>query len=124
MPTGFESVQPDSWLQLGIAGAALLIVLITIVLIFNQQSKNITQLCNKIDQLVTNFVNTNNTLSEVIISNDKDQKEVIRLVNELHEDIRDINNRVVRVDARLFDYIKAQGKEVDTHASIDPITYK
>ena len=123
MPTGFESVQPDSWLQLGIAGAALLIVLVTIVLIFNQQSKNITQLCEKIDQLVTNFVATNTTLSEVIISNDKDQKEVIRTLNELHEDIRDMRNRVVRIDARLFDHVKKHDKGRD-HETIDPDTNK
>ena len=52
-------VSQDAWLNLGIPGAALFIVLIVIMLMFNQQSKSITKLCDKIDELVTSLSNNN-----------------------------------------------------------------
>lgn len=112
MPEGM-TITADSWLDLGIVGAALFIVLIIVLLIFKQQSNSVDKLCTKIDDLVTSFSNTNQTLSEVIISNDKDQKEVLRKLNDIHTMVDDVHKRVVRIDVRLYDSIHP--KEESNH---------
>ncbi|WP_061306772.1 hypothetical protein [Clostridium botulinum] len=88
------------YLQLGIAGATLLILLICIVLIFKRLkdlngSTTIEKLCSKIDDLVT----INN---KVLLSNDKDQKETLRLLKNLLETTTDTQKRVVKIDDRTY----------------------
>ena len=104
MPDGLTTNASD-WLDLGAVGAALLIVLVIVILIFRQQSNSVAMLCAKIDDLITSFSSTNQTLSEVIISNDKDQKEVLRKLNDIRLVVDDIHTRLVRVDTRLYDNI-------------------
>jgi hypothetical protein len=94
------------YLQLGIAGATLLILLICIVLIFKRLkdlsgSNTIEKLCSKIDDLVT----INN---KVLLSNDKDQKETLRLLQNLLESITDTQKRVVRIDDRTYRCLGSQ----------------
>ena len=96
----------EAWLNLGIPGAVLFILLICIVLVFNQQNKSIGKLCEKIDTIVTSFADNSSKLNEVIISNDKDQKELLRRLSEIHDEVKDMQSRVVRIDARIFDHIK------------------
>lgn len=110
------ALETDAWLNLGIPGAALLIVLIVIMLIFKQQSENITKLCSKIDALVNSFTATNNTLNEVLINNNRDQQDIIRQMSEIHDELRDIHAKIVRVDARLYDHVKQQ-QEAKRHES-------
>lgn len=119
------AIDQKGWLDLGIVGAALLIILITIMLIFNQQSKSIDKLCTKIDVLVTNISNNNIQLNEVLISNDKDQKEIIHQLNDMCIEMRDIHNKVVRIDARLFDHIKQhEGRKEQKHETVQADTDK
>ncbi|APC82156.1 hypothetical protein [Clostridium botulinum] len=96
------------YLQLGIAGATLLILLICIVLIFKRLkdlngSTTIEKLCSKIDDLVT----INN---KVLLSNDKDQKETLRLLKNLLETTTDTQKRVVRIDDRTYRCLGAQNE--------------
>lgn len=100
MPEGINTAE---WLDLGAVGAVLLIVLIIIILMFKQQSNSVDKLCTKIDALVTSFSNTNQTLSNVIISNDKDQKEVLRKLDDMSNLMTDMHKRIVRIDVRLYD---------------------
>ena len=97
---------PDKWLNLGLPGAALFIVLIIIVLMFRQQGKSIDKLCEKLDNVTDAFSESNITLREVIISNDKDQKELLRHINNLSELVQDMQVRVVCLDTRLYEMTK------------------
>lgn len=106
-----EDITPDAWLNLGIPGAALFIVLVIVVSMFKQQNKSVDKLCIKIDELVTSFSDNNLKLNEVIISNDKDQKEVLRKLDDMNDLMNDMHKRIVRIDTRLYDQSKAE-KEV------------
>lgn len=98
-----NGIAPEAWLNLGIPGAAMFIVLVIVISMFKQQSKSVDKLCIKIDELVTSFSDNNIKLNEVIISNDKDQKEVLRKLDDFSDIIQDIHKKVVRIDTRLYD---------------------
>ena len=106
-----DGITPDAWLNLGIPGAALFIVLVIVVSMFKQQNKSVDKLCIKIDELVTSFSDNNLKLNEVIISNDKDQKEVLRKLDDMNDLMNDMHKRIVRIDTRLYDQSKVE-KEV------------
>ena len=106
-----EGITPEAWLNLGIPGAALFIVLVIVISMFKQQNKSVDKLCIKIDELVTSFSDNNLKLNEVIISNDKDQKEVLRKLDDIHDIINDMYKRIVRVDTRLYDKAKVEKEE-------------
>lgn len=101
-----QLLDPDKWLSLGLPGAALFIVLIIIVLMFRQQGKSIDKLCEKLDNVTDAFSESNITLREVIINNDKDQKELLRYIDNLSELVRDMHKRVVVLDTRLYEMTK------------------
>ena len=106
-----EGITPDAWLNLGIPGAALFIVLVIVVSMFKQQNKSVDKLCIKIDELVTSFSDNNLKLNEVIISNDRDQKEVLRKLDDMHDLMTDMHKRIVRIDTRLYDKSKLEKEE-------------
>ena len=106
-----EGITPEAWLNLGIPGAALFIVLVIVISMFKQQSKSVDKLCTKIDALITSFSDNNLKLDEVIISNDKDQKEVLRKLDDMNGIMNDMHNRIVRVDTRLYDKAKVEKEE-------------
>ena len=101
-----EGITPEAWLNLGIPGAALFIVLVIVISMFKQQNKSVDKLCIKIDELVTSFSDNNLKLNEVIISNDKDQKEVFRKLDDMNDLMNDMHKRIVRIDTRLYDNSK------------------
>lgn len=102
----YELFNPDRWLNLGLPGAALFIVLTIIVLMFRQQGKSIDKLCEKLDGVTNAFSESNLTLREVIISNDRDQKELLRNINTLSELVQNMHSRVVCLDTRLYEITK------------------
>ena len=106
-----DGITPEAWLNLGIPGAALFIVLVIVISMFKQQSKGVDKLCIKIDELVTSFSGNNLKLNEVIISNDKDQKEVLRKLDDINDVVQDMHKRVVRIDTRLYDKAKVEMEE-------------
>jgi len=97
-----EGFSPDNWLNLGIGGAALFIILVVVVLIFKMQGKSTDKLCDRIDSLITIFADQTVNLNKVLISNDKDQKEMIRQLDSMCLTMNDMHQRVVRIDARLY----------------------
>lgn len=101
-----EGITPEAWLNLGIPGAALFIVLVIVISMFKQQNKSVDKLCIKIDELVTSFSDNNLKLNEVIISNDKDQKEFLRKLDDMNDIMNDMHKRIVRIDTRLYDKSK------------------
>lgn len=106
-----EGITPEAWLNLGIPGAALFIVLVIVISMFKQQSKSVDKLCIKIDELVTSFSDNNLKLNEVIISNDKDQKEVLRKLDDMNDIMNDMHKRIIRIDTRLYDQAKVEKEE-------------
>lgn len=106
-----EGITPEAWLNLGIPGAALFIVLVIVISMFKQQNESVDKLCTKIDALVTSFSDNNLKLNEVIISNDKDQKEVLRKLDDMNGIMNDMHKRIIRVDTRLYDKAKVEKEE-------------
>ena len=106
-----EGITPEAWLNLGIPGAALFIVLVIVISMFKQQSKSVDKLCIKIDELVTSFSDNNLKLNEAIISNDKDQKEFLRKLDDMNDIMNDMHKRIVRIDTRLYDKTKVEQDE-------------
>ena len=106
-----EGITPEAWLNLGIPGAALFIVLVIVISMFKQQNKSVDKLCIKIDELVTSFSDNNLKLNEVIISNDKDQKEVLRKLDDMNEIMNDMHKRIIRIDTRMYDQAKVEKEE-------------
>lgn len=106
-----EGITPEAWLNLGIPGAALFIVLVIVISMFKQQSKSVDKLCVKIDELVTSFSDNNLKLNEAIISNDKDQKEFLRKLDDMNGIMNDMHKRIVRIDTRLYDKTKVEKEE-------------
>lgn len=92
----------NGYLQLGVAGAALLIVLVTTLLnqsqnksIINSSDKKVDKLCDKIDTLVT-------ALTKEMIVNDKDQKETINKLDTILDIAVENQRRISRIDDRTF----------------------
>ena len=100
----------------------MFIVLIVVMLMFNQQNKSIAKLCDKIDELVTSLSNNNNKLNEVLICNDKDQKEVLRQLDDMNKEIKDMHSRIVRIDSRIYDNMYKVRKENDKHESTQTVS--
>ena len=110
------------YLKLGLAGAALLILVIFVVLLFafvKYNSKQLTKiiggntndkvdkLCDKIDSLVT-------VIHTQLTTNSQDQKMVIQLLNQNVNIGLDTQRRVVRIDDRTFLCRGNPGKDVVT----------
>ena len=106
-----EGITPEAWLNLGIPGGALFIVLVIVISMFKQQNKSVDKLCIKIDELVTSFSDNNLKLNEAIISNDKDQKEVLRKLDDMNDIMNDMHKRIVRIDTRMYDKAKVEKEE-------------
>lgn len=115
MPVGSEVSQ--GYLNLGLAGAALLIILVFVVLLFafvkysnkqlvrvmgnwqksDEQDKDdkVDRLCDKIDSLVT-------VIHTQLTTNGKDQKMIMELLNQVVNIGLDTQRRVVRIDDRTY----------------------
>lgn len=101
----------NKFLEYGVAGASLLIILIVIFLLFKmmeklnhsegvQQNSRIDKLCDKIDSLITSFSENTQKLNEVLINNDKDQKATNRMLDRMVSTLDDLHERVVRIEER------------------------
>lgn len=120
---------PEIWIQLGVAGATLFILYVFIQRLFNmfkdfsgtlsklnkneekQGESAIEKLCDKIDRLVSSYNEYVLKLNEVIISNDKDQKVTIDLLNTILEISIDSQRRITRVDDRTYRCLGNKQKE-------------
>lgn len=95
----------DGFLQLGLGGAALLIVVIFMILEFRSKDKGngvVEKLCTKIDNLITSNAEYTQELNKVLLSNDKDQKETLKILANIQTITIDIQRRISRVDDRTF----------------------
>ncbi|GIM29833.1 hypothetical protein CPJCM30710_24990 [Clostridium polyendosporum] len=101
------------YLQLGIAGATLAILLVFVILLFkfisenkrnktNSDTSRIDKLCDKIDALISSNAEHTQKLNEVLLANDKDQKTTIGLLDKILAVALDTQRRVLRIDDRTF----------------------
>ena len=75
---------------------------------FRLQGRSIDKLCSKIDELVTSFSDNNLKLNEVILTNNRDQAETLRKLNDFEDILNDIHKRVIRMDAKMFHFDKKE----------------
>lgn len=68
----------------------------------NAQYTKLDKLCDKIDSLITSNSEHTTKLNEVLLTNDKDQKETIKMLTTILSLNMDIQKRVVRVDDRTY----------------------
>lgn len=133
----------NGYIQLGVSGATLLVLLVLIILLFRfisinnktnaslqntmlkfvtnlnkaeNQNQNVhytklDKLCDKIDSLITSNSEHTTKLNEVLLCNDKDQKETIKMLTTILELNMDIQRRVVRVDDRTYRCLGNSNKE-------------
>lgn len=117
-----QETTANLYLQLGIAGATLLILLVFIMLLFRfmsdfksskkqEDSSRIDKLCDKIDALITSNAEHTQKLNEVLLTNDKDQKETLKLLDMILSPVLDIQRRVVRIDDRTYRCLGNSNKE-------------
>lgn len=101
------------YLQLGIAGATLAILLVFVILLFkfisenkrnktNSDGNRIDKLCDKIDALISSNAEHTQKLNEVLLANDKDQKTTIGLLDKILAVTLDTQRRIQRIDDRTF----------------------
>lgn len=89
--------------QLGIAGATLFLVLIFITLLFkfmNKDNDRVSKLCDKIDSLITSYHNERMELNKVLLCNDKDQKETLKLLDTILRALLSMDSKVSKIDER------------------------
>jgi hypothetical protein len=108
-----EPMKSDAWLQLGVAGAALFIVLVFVTYLFKYitkqsnsenklQADSINRLCDKIDNLIASNGEYTQKLNEVLITSGKDTDAILNILKTLSQNIADVQRRVVRIDDRTY----------------------
>lgn len=101
------------FLQLGIGGAALFIILVFMILLFKlfskintnengAQNNRIDKLCDKIDNLITSYAENTQKLNEVLLTNDKDQKSTLKALDQMLDLLVDTQKRVAIIDDRTY----------------------
>lgn len=97
------------WLQLGVAGATLLILFVTIGYVFRfvgnvqkdstkAEDNKVDKLCDKIDNLVNVIADDRKTQAETRVANDKDQKVLIDLMGKILTTTQDTHTMVAKID--------------------------
>lgn len=123
------------YLQLGIAGATLFILLLFVWLLFKyitkvgqtwentlktmQKNENVNQgnkiekLCDKIDALISSNAEYTQKLNEVLLSNDKDQEANTHMLDKILTSVLDTQRRVVRIDDRTYKCLGNPNKKTE-----------
>jgi hypothetical protein len=111
---GVSDTVATLYLQLGIAGATLLILLVFIILLFRfvtKDNKRVDKLCDKIDLLVSSYSENTKMLNEVLVCNDKDQKSIVKLLTDINVSVLDTQRRIVRIDDRTYHCLGRHDKD-------------
>lgn len=93
----------NGYLQLGLGGAALLIVLVSVIL-NSTSNKKVDKLCDKIDTLVT-------TITKDMTANDKDSKDIKNKLDTILNVAIDSQRRITRIDDRTYRCLGNMKKE-------------
>lgn len=110
------------YLQLGVAGATLLILFTTIAYLFKfmnnvsetkkkEEEDQIKVLCNKIDQLIGIIAEDRKIQAETRIANEKDQKTMVNLISDILKMTSIIYEKVMKID--LMMKWKEEGKDAN-----------
>lgn len=112
------------YLQLGVSGATLFIMLVFVVLLFRymtnsnrientQQVNSIEKLCSKIDELVASNGEYTQKLNEVLITSKKDNEVMLDILRTQAKNITDIQKKVTRIDDRTYSCINVKHESKD-----------
>lgn len=101
----------EPWLQLGVAGAGMFIVLVVVWLVFSNQAKTVDRLCNKIDLLINESIRDREELTKVLVSNDRDQRQIKSRLDSLFKYVTDIHGCITKIDTRLYESGKYKKKD-------------
>lgn len=125
-------MQTNLWLQLGIAGATLLILYVFIQKLFSlfekysntlsksnlkedeAQDSAIVRLIEKIDTLIQSYSAYQIKLNEVLIKSENENKSTTEVLNRVLDSLLDTQRRVVRIDDRTY---KCLGNDVHKEES-------
>lgn len=113
MPT--ELLNPEKWLQLGLGGAALVILFAFVVLFMflyvRSNNKNISNLCNKIDKLADTNTQTADkmassnmemakAMTQVFTKSNADQEANKNTLNQIYDGVNELKASVDSLSAK------------------------
>ncbi len=108
-----EQFTPEAWLDLGIAGAAMLIVFFVVVFVFRQQAKiteqqtkAVERIGEKIDAMQAIVLENKNMISSILSNDDKNHSQTVEYVSAMQSALNELRERIVRIDTRLDDKLK------------------
>jgi hypothetical protein len=84
----------ESWLQLGVAGAALFILFIFVYMYMRNNSKSIGDLCRKIDRLVDSNAESNKILSVTLTQWNVEQKNNTSFLEQIANNTNTIGSKI------------------------------
>jgi uncharacterized protein YaaN involved in tellurite resistance len=98
----------DAWIELGLPGAALLLVLIVFVYSIKMYGSSLDKLCKKLDKLIDSNAENNALLNEMLISNNKDLQHLSTEVEHIHKALEENHTRLIQIEAKLPSYIRGE----------------
>jgi hypothetical protein len=105
-------------IDLGIGGAALFILYKVAGMLFDYlnnrnkgDAKGIDRLCSKLDTLVDSNNQVIQKMTEVMLSNNKDQAQLLHILEEQYTTLQDVLKKVIRIDVRTQSCLKEEVKE-------------
>lgn len=102
------NLDPEIWLNLGLAGAALFIILVVVILILKNLTNSISKLCDKLDNLIKSNYDNVTALNKILINTSKDQKVLLDILNNIQDLLLDMRKRVIRIDTRVHDSMEKE----------------
>ena len=109
------------WLQLGVAGATLLILLTFGILFFKfignynrtikgSEDNKVDKLCDKIDILVNTIAEDRKAQAETRVANEKDQKLTVDLLGSLMANSNRVLEKVTRIETQTANCIHKENR--------------
>lgn len=99
-----EIINPEKWLQLGLGGAALVILFAFVVLFMflyvRSNNKNISNLCSKIDKLAGTNTEMAKAMTQVFTKSSADQLTTQNTLNQIHDGVNDLKASVDSLAAK------------------------
>ena len=102
------NLDPEIWRNLGLASAALFIILVVVILILRNLTNSISKLCDKLDNLIKSNYDNVTALNKILINTSKDQKVLLDILNNIQDLLLDMRKRVIRIDTRVHDSMEKE----------------
>lgn len=100
----------EGWLQLGVAGAALLILLVFVFMYMRNNIQSIDRLCSKIDRLVDSNSDTTKALATTLTQWNIEQKNNSNYLEQISKATADQNSKLDSLHGKMDALIKFKCK--------------